>query len=927
MRDVTVTSLNWAEYNLPEYMKPFLKLVAEDLWEKSQGDLSRWTLVFPNKRAGLFFNEYLAEIARRPVWTPEYITVNELFKAFSPLKVADKIETICRMYSSLKAMGGTHEGLDTFYGWGERLLADFDDVDKHLADAGKIFSNLADIKAIEGVDYLDNEQKQIIKDFSSNFSKTETSEVKEKFLGLWDNLYSLYQQLNGELKERGEAYEGAMFRDVVENRLEEENFTRVVGDKMYAIIGFNVIDNVEQRLFDTLKEHGQAVFYWDYDVAYTSGRIGREAGKFLNYNLKRYGNELLESFFSNLEDESKEIEFVSASTETAQAKYATQWLRDHVGKDGKRTAVVLCNESLLHAVVHALPQEVGNANVTKGYPLHHTRAFSLLAASPAADDTRTPLEYVDQLIEAVKHQALSIKDKEEANGSPEGNVLLTEAYFSIFTILNRVRELIKVEANDDAPLEVESLGFLNRLIKQIARTTTIPFHGEPAIGVQIMGVLETRCLDFDNLLLLSVNEGNIPQKAANASFIPYCLRKAFDLSLPERKTNVYAYYFYRLISRAKHVTMTYNCTAEGLAKGEMSRFMTQLMVESKLSIKHSAMVFEQNPMPISPKPITKPQGLDKLIRHFSPSSINTYLRCQVMFYFQYVLRLNRPDKQDGVIPANVFGTIFHKSAQSFYQELKKECGGIILPDMLKPYLDKDDSVSGLRNCVESAYKEEIDKGEVNGINDIVVEVVLKYLRRLIKMDYDMSLKSPFKIRGLEEKTERMIKAKLPNGQEIEMKLTGSIDRRDEVMYEGEKKVRIVDYKTGGKPETARDVEHLFTPSKSHPHYIMQTFLYSLTVFDNDQLILSGGERLPVIPSLIFIHKAGEVEGKEYSPYIKIGVRKEAKYVTDFGKEYSEEFSSRLSELLGQILDEATPFEPTKVEDFCKTCKFRDLCYL
>lgn len=354
-------------------IKSFLTYVAEDIYKRYGADLSRLTVVFPNKRAALFLNQELARMAEKPIWAPAYVTISELFRSRSQLSIANPIQSVCLLHKSYTSVTGIDETLDHFFGWGQLLLADFDDIDKNMADAQQLFHNVRDLHELDSIEYLDEEQKQLIMRFFGNFTGDET-QLRKKFISLWSNLYNVYADYRQRLRERGLAYEGMLYRDVVEHDKGE-----LPGDH-YLFVGFNVLQKVEQRLFDQLREEGRAAFYWDYDYYYTH-LADHEAGTYVRQWPRCYPNALDdadEDLYGQLGRE-KRIRILSAPTENLQARYISTWLRENERyKDGKRTAVVLCDEHLLPTVIHSIPSEVEMVNVTTGYPLQQTPIASFL---------------------------------------------------------------------------------------------------------------------------------------------------------------------------------------------------------------------------------------------------------------------------------------------------------------------------------------------------------------------------------------------------------------------------------------------------------------------------------------------------------------------------------------------------------------------
>ena len=842
-------------------MQPFLQLVAHDLYTKIGNDLSRTVLVFPNKRANLFFNEYLAEESDQPIWSPAAMSISDLLQKLSVQKVGDPIRLVCELYKVFKEETESRETLDDFYFWGELLISDFDDVDKNMVDADKLFSNLQDLKNLmDDYEFLDEEQEEAIRQFFQNFSIERRTELKEKFISLWDKLGIIYHRYREKLAELGIAYEGMLYRNVIE----QLDTDRLKYDK-YVFVGFNVLNKVEKEFFQKLQKAGKAMFYWDYDLFYTQRISKHEAGEFIKRNLIDFPNELPESYF-DIFRKPKKIRYISASTENAQARFLPEWVKatqTHTTQivSEKENAIVLCNEALLLPVLHSIPQDVQNVNITMGFPLAQTPVYSFINAAmelqtngyrpdtgrlskilkhpytrqlsdhatrlereltktnrfyPLPSELKkdgfltilfTPQsnirELCDYLLRLIK--SISILYRKEGEYDDIFNQLYRESIFQSHLKINRLYSLI-----ESGELSVRT-DTLKRLITKVLTASNIPFHGEPAIGLQIMGVLETRNLDFRNLIMLSLNEGQLPKAGGESSFIPYNLRKAFGMTTIEHKNAVYAYYFYRLIQRAENITLLYNTSSDGLNRGEESRFMLQLLVEGPHEITREYLEAGQSPQNTLEIQIEKtPEILRRLYRAYdtaqpesvilSPSALNTYLDCRLRFYYRYVAGLKTPDEVRAEIDSALFGTIFHLSAQLAYTDLTAN-GKMIQREDLERLLRDEIKLQGY---VDQAFKQELfkvaleEKPEYNGVQLINSKVIVSYLKQLLRNDLQYT---PFEMVAMEKKVSEKITIQTALGP-LTLRLGGTIDRMD--AKEGT--LRIVDYKTGGSPKIPANIE-------------------------------------------------------------------------------------------------------------------------
>ena len=965
-------------------MKSFLEYVAADLLNKYGTNLSKVAVVFPNKRAALFLNEHLARLAGKPLWSPAYITISDLFRSHSQRQVADPILLVCELHKCFTECTGIDETLVHFYGWGQLLLSDFDDVDKNMASAEHVFANLRDVHEYDDTSYLSETQKGILRQFFSNFSEDHNSELKQRFLQLWSHILDIYLAFNKTLTEQGLAYEGALYREVAE----QADLT--FDHDIYLFVGFNMLQQVEQTLFRRMKQEGKARFYWDYDHYYLSNH---EAGHFIAQYLNDFPNELDntdEAIYSNFV-KPKTITYISAPTENIQARYISTWLRqqDRVA-DNRRTAVVLGDESLLQTAIHCIPTEVDKVNITTGYPLSQTPVASLvnllinLQTNGYVTQTgQYRLRYVNQVLrhpyshyisqacdslyEELNAQKIYYPDatqlsKDEglqqlfsmAHDSPEQfnddlllwlmsvirriataisadqtaqSPLAQESLFRMYTLLNRLSDLVK---SGNLIIDITTL---QRLITQIVSTTSIPFHGEPVEGIQMMGVLETRNLDFEHVLLLSCNEGNLPKGLNDTSFIPYSIRKAYGLTTIDHKVAIYAYYFHRLLQRANDITLVYNNSTNDGQTGEMSRFMLQMMIESKHKIINQTLQAGLAPLQRPVVPIEKTEAVMQLLRQrfdktlqpvsdngfipplLTPTAINRYMRCQLRFFYHYVSGLVEPiNDEEDIVDNRVFGNIFHLAAQLVYEKLKQRSRQILARDIEETLKTEVD----IHRAVDDAFKRQLfqikdparQMPPLDGLQIINREVIIKYIKQLLEVDRRLT---PFTILGIERAVKMDYDIVTPHGI-MTTTIGGTIDRLDKITaQDGTERIRVIDYKTGSKRlKSLADVDAVFAQEslKDHSDYYLQAFLYS-------HIVRLKYKDHPVSPALLFIQHAGT---DDYDPTLCLN-REPVVDIADI----SERYMQHLDAIISDIFNPSISFMPTEDTQRCQNCPYASLC--
>ena len=955
-------------------MEPFLKIVAEDLYSKfgSENGLADITVVFPNRRARLFFDDNLSGCCTQPVWSPQYTTIEELFHSQSDLRPADRIEMVTLLHKVYQEELHSDESLDSFWSWGELMLADFDDIDRNLAPADQLFSLLREQKDMTDLSFLTPEQSKAIEQFFGEMKNSKPTALKKNHTAIWSILGNIYERFRELLSEKGIGYNGMIQRRVIEN-IDPSRFTA----RKYAFVGFNSLDKAERALFRAIQSADKTMFYWDYDPSYTEGSMHHEAGRFLRDNLKEFPNELPAEVFQSMHK--AKLTIVETSTDNAQARFIPQWL-DSLGLEGKagrETAIVLADESLLQPVLHSVPQDkVANVNITMGYNLTETSLYSLVSALldmqrlAARNKGRYSIQTLSRVLgnpmtAALSKDALTIleelrksrrmfPDTGALTANKELAVLFTpaadnlsllqylltvlkafvpvirerdddtlfqplnqEALYRIYTQINRLHSLVE---QGGLQLQTETLC---RLIRSILSSTTVPFHGEPAVGMQIMGLIETRNLDFKNVLLLSAQEGTLPKSGQNASFIPYNIRLAFGLTTLQDKSAVSSYNFHHLIQRADNVTMVYNGNADapGIGKGQISRYLLQLIVSGR-DIERRLLKSDRTDSAPAVLSVSKtPEVLEQLCSTYqetalSPSALNKYMDCKLKYYLAQIAGLKKPNETDTEIDYAMFGTLFHKSAELAYNELASKDGGIITHEAIESLLnDKKRLIGFVQDAFTIDYfdKKKIALADYSGIQSINYEVIAQYLRQILQMDAD--LYAPFKYEASESKQYELpiqVDDPLNKGSQYTVRLKGIIDRMDSK----DGILRIVDYKTGKDKGTPKSINDLFPPTK-YKYRNSQAFqiLYYAYIMSH-QAKYSAHKLAPV---LLFTRSSSKPTKEDI--YFSIGNN----VIYDFKTQCGQEFEEKLKNTISELFNPDIAFYPTDDEEACKNCDFKNLC--
>jgi hypothetical protein len=963
-------------------MASFIEELAQGLYKQHGNSIADLCIVFPNQRSGLFFQNCLAQLAQEPIWAPAVYSMEKFVCEVSGLTKPDKLSLNFDLYETYCDLYGNQVSFDKFYHWGDMLLNDFNDVDEYGIDAARLFTVLKDHKYIEATfEGLTEEEREVVRSFWKNFDSTRNSDEKENFIRLWEKLADLYAGFKEKIRARQRGYEGMIYRDAAD-RIESKAF-----DLPYAgmvLAGFNALNQCEERIFKSLVSQGRAQVFWDVDAYYMEDEC-QEAGFFFrNYRKDPVlGPTFPEVLPRQFDDKARcQVSMIGVPLEVGQAKLAGQLLAQHAAKiDVQNTAIILPDESLLFPVLHSLPEDVKHVNVTMGYPLRNSPLYSfiihIIDLQLSSRETprgiihhyklvqsilRHPLFFYHDVAGVTAHleelenskqiwvQEQALQSKGELYGkifrkinhidevfdyvldlllnlvhhmdttAGEGAPNLEEEYiYQYFTQIKRLREVLTTRQLDI------NLGTFWRLFRQVAERMRLPFSGEPIRGLQLMGILESRNLDFETIFILSMNEASFPPRHQTDSFIPFNLRKGFGMPLPEHYDAMYAYYFYRLFHKSKQVFILHNTQNSSQLSGELSRLVQQLRFESGFSITEQVLSHEIRA--IAPKPIIIPKNKavqEELSRYcmslqgksLTPSALNMYLDCPVKFYFQQVAGLRELDEVNEEIDPSVFGNLLHRVMELLYKGLAAH---------KKSYDVAPGDVEWLREAVDEmivkAFKKEFRTGqdtdfEFEGRNLIIRDIIKEYTDKAL--DWDEAY-APFTIEGLEANDRQGFRMDFPiqvgERGEAFVSLKGTIDRIDRK----EDTVRVLDYKSGSDSLKFDTLESLFDPaSDKRNKAAMQVFFYGMLYLETDRAHVFD----EVHAGLVLIKRLFD---PKFDYRLESTANGKPEKVNDI-QALLPDYKAYLRRLLEEIFDPRIPFAQTTDHKKCSYCAYADICH-
>ena len=947
-------------------MKTFLEEVAADLYARYGDELSNCSVLFPSRRARLFFVDALKRIARRPMWQPQWTTIDELMSEIAGLETGDRLRLITELYGIYSQHHD--EPFDRFYFWGDMLLAEFDTIDKYRIRADRLFRNIGDLKELEAdLSYLEPHQLEIVRRFWSSLGpEADLTVEKQRFLKIWRSLGPIYEAYRTRLTELGIAY-GGMVQRAAADRLQRGDFS-FGRPRRFIVAGFNALSACEQELFRYLQRTGAADFYWDYDDYYRRD-TAQEAGMFVRDNVAAFPPAA--GLLHDGMRQPKELTTVAAASNALQCKYVATILQQLAasGPLDKRTAIVLTDETLLLPLLYALPSEPGRINVTMGYPLRQTAAYTfverlielqtrgrrrqgeaafyhadvegLLAHPYVADcDAALTAELQEAIVRErritvaaswlARHPLLTtifrpaegwralsdwlievIGAVARRPASDDDEARRTEFLVAVAAELHKLRNSLDACSLDLTPAVYASL------LRRHLQTVRIPFEGEPLEGIQVMGILETRNLDFENVILLSMTDDNFPgNRMGQSSFIPYNLRAAYDLPTPEHHEGVHADYFYRLIQRARRVWMLYCSRADDKSTGEPSRYIRQLDYESGFPLRRIELGVDVNLVPPAPIVVPKDEAIrQRLARYLdpdpergmklSPSMLGRYVVCPMRFYFQAIAGIRCDEELEEEIDAPMFGEILHEAARRLYEPLKGEARPAATLQAL--------AASGrVREAVEGAIADlflhdaAATEADYTGSLLLVRDIVMRYLAQGV-LRYDAA-HDDFRV----EACERDVHCRFPfevAGRRVELNLGGRCDRLDRL---DDGRLRVVDYKTGSPCGEFGGLEALFSgETRSKLVNVLQTLLYAMMLhrmYDCDTL-----------PALYYVRR---MHDPDYSPLLRDKATGETGAPYSF---YAARFEEELRRVLASLFDPDEPFRQCDDPALCTYCDFAELC--
>ncbi len=945
-------------------MKSFLAHTAEYLGSQLHPDLENVLILVPNKRTGLFLEKELMRVIPSPFIMPRIIPIEEFIQQYSSLVEGEPLELNITLYKVFSKYSGMYESFDQFYYWGDMLVRDYNDIDKNMVDAAELFQLMQDIKEIDQqFQYLLPEQIDAIKKFWSSFNPPDISGVQQNFIETWKILNPVFNEFKEILIKEGKGYSGMMFREV------SEKITSLELDLPYkniAFVGFHILSRSEEKIFDFYKKNKMGVFFWDVDeyyLDYETSRIkNHEAGGFLRKYVKKYKNAILPTKFTT---SPPHLQFIEAPKNNGQAMIVRTLLDQHKIPYNEKTAIVLPDETMLVPALQSISKENEPINITLGYNLKNSTLTGLidhwLDIFKYKSGDKFYYKPIVKLLHNVYIKALYpfessafeediLKNnliyihEEDIAGHPFLQQFLLMNIDTSSEIINRIKTLLEklyyhyfdqAENDNTGIFETEILykgllsisqmeeifkenniqihpDTLKKLLHKYIGSASVNFSGEPISGLQIMGLLESRNLDFENVFILNANEGILPASISSGSFIPYNLRWGFGLPTYNNNDSMYAYYIYRLLHRSKNVYFIYNNVADETVKAEPSRYIVQLQLESRLAYTEYhqkiefttpqtlPIVIEKNKKVMEQLSTYYTEGSDN---YLTPSALNTYLDCTFKFYLKYIAGIKETEDVTEEIDASIFGNLLHNTMQLVYQLFSERTK--------KKTIEKEDItilVSFVDEAIKQAMMQEFSNPkrpkpiDLEGDYYFIFHILQKYVLNILRAD-ESTLPKPVPV--IEEK----YVFEYSHHQKI--RIGGRIDRIDNL---GEL-IKVVDYKTGkaDKKNEFFSMDELFDgTSKTRKDYIFQIFLYSYLLQKHQY------PDKKVVPELLFIRETWQKD-------FEAGVFDKSAGKINSIEHYSVEFKQKMDELLNEFFDPNIPYIQTSVEEKCGYCPYASIC--
>lgn len=935
-------------------METFLAEVAQTLRANHPNDLDQVTVVFNNRRSGLFLRRQFASMEGKPFFLPRIIGIDELISELSNLEIVPNEFLLFELFHIHCAIGGENRKFATFeefISFGDMMLADFSEIDLYCVDARSLFSNLHELKAIGEWDV---ESGQL-------------TEFQKRYLEFYHSLYHYYDMLHQRLLTKGKAFSGMAYRYVAENI--QALSPKGPNHKVY-FVGFNALSTSENIIIRHYIQAGIGQLITDGDTYYFNDQ-NQEAGHFLRKHQSE-GFPALFEYQDHFANSHKQVTIVSCPENVLQCKYAGKLLAEQVRNNPdnpiEKTAIVLADESLLMPTLNALPPEIKTANITMGYPFRSTTVNSLVVKLFSLHQRRRKeLFYHQDIIDILtdngicKTLGITNIHSKLMRQMAQSHIIyasadeIAEICQQIGCNLNKIKFLFsdneptpdeflcmmeqlvklfyadKVYANDKKEQEalaclweivrhfqdlqdeyhfVENLNVLSKIYTRLAQRRSVAFYGEPLKGLQILGVLETRNLDFKRIILVSANEGTIPSGRTNNTLIPYNLKVAFGIPTFHDKDAVYAYNFYRLLQRADDIHILYSTESDSMGKGSPSRFVLQVRRElalrypNNISLQEQVLSATNNPSVVA---TTLERRKDESIIHkiseisskgFSPSALNKYRNCPLKYYYENVLGIQESDAVSEDLERNELGSYIHAVLENIYSQDK---GKPVSAEMLQQSLDNIETLLG------QVLEQQFNHGRSHiGCNHYLESVAKMQITKFLKTEIEQLKQGiPITIIGLEEKLAHQLNIEI-DGQPYRATIAGIADRIDK----WKETIRIIDYKSGKVNSRDLMVKDAEPDWAKVPDKWFQVMLYTW---------LFQHTHHTDTPHLAGIYPLGHL-GAEFMP---------AQWEKDtfLTAEHLSSFEKMLQHLVGEILNPKISFYPNfnPKNSTCQYCTFLETC--